>query len=772
MFNNLTIRIKLILSFSVIIGLIVLLAVYSIYSTNKSSDGFTEYRGIAKSSVLASRVQANMLMMRLSVLDYINNQSSSDLEKFNDYFDNSKTFINEAKADIKDTKNNLLLKNMQSSLDMYKESFLQVVELMKKRNDILTNNLNINGKKVENDLSSIILKNQEKNRIDISFEYSKLQKDFLLCRLYAMKFLESNSKNDYDKIISEFANFNEKIKQFRNNFDSSEIKDIAELTKVYSNGVNEIYETINQRNKILDEKIYIIGPAIAETAEDIKLSLKERQDAIGPEVAELNDDIKFLITIVSLVILVFGIFIAIALPRNIANLLNLFKDGLFSFFAYLNRESTTVHLINLHSKDEFGIMAKIVNENIERTQKSIDEDRKLIDEAIAVLGEFEQGDLCQRLNISVDNPALMELKTVLNKMANNLENNIDNVLKILEQYSNYNYLNKIDKKNLKQQLLKLANGVNTLGDSITGMLVENKSNGLTLENSSNILLSNVDKLNQSSNEAAASLEETAAALEEITSNIRNTTENIAQMSKLSNEVTASASEGERLANQTTISMDEINNQVNLINESITVIDQIAFQTNILSLNAAVEAATAGEAGKGFAVVAAEVRNLASRSADAAKEIKSIVEAATVKANQGKDIASNMIIGYKQLNQNISQTINLIQDIEMSSKEQLSGIEQINDAVNQLDQQTQQNAAVASQTQDIAEITDEIAKLIVTNADEKEFLGKKEVKSKQLNTKNNTSIDIKTTQTVNKKKVLSKEKKNISSKSDEEEWENF
>ena len=107
--------------------------------------------------------------------------------------------------------------------------------------------------------------------------------------------------------------------------------------------------------------------------------------------------------------------------------------------------------------------------------------------------------------------------------------------------------------------------------------------------------------------------------------------------------------------------------MHLINDSISVIDQIAFQTNILSLNAAVEAATAGEAGKGFAVVAAEVRNLASRSAEAAKEIKAIVENATSKANQGKDIANNMIDGYKQLNQNISQTINLISDIEMSSK---------------------------------------------------------------------------------------------------------
>ncbi|WP_226813966.1 methyl-accepting chemotaxis protein, partial [Aliarcobacter butzleri] len=221
-------------------------------------------------------------------------------------------------------------------------------------------------------------------------------------------------------------------------------------------------------------------------------------------------------------------------------------------------------------------------------------------------------------------------------------------LRVLDNFA------KLDFKERIQDNGKVAVGINNLVETITQMLVENKSNGLTLRESSDILLANVDKLNISSNEAAASLEETAAALEEVTSNIRNNTQNIAQMAKLSSEVTTSANLGEKLANETTVAMDEINNQVHLINDSISVIDQIAFQTNILSLNAAVEAATAGEAGKGFAVVAQEVRNLASRSAEAAREIKAIVENATNKANQGKSIATNMIEGYKELNQNISQ----------------------------------------------------------------------------------------------------------------------
>ncbi len=339
-----------------------------------------------------------------------------------------------------------------------------------------------------------------------------------------------------------------------------------------------------------------------------------------------------------------------------------------------------------------------------------------------------------KITFNTENNSLEELKNSFNEMIDVINKNVcsdlNMLVNVLNSYAKLDFRAKINDSAL------IATEVNNLGKIITGMLIENKSNGLTLDESSNILLSNVNKLNISSNEAAASLEETAAALEQITSNIRSNTQNIAKMSSYSDSVTKSSTNGEELANKTTVAMDEINVQVNLITDAISIIDQIAFQTNILSLNAAVEAATAGEAGKGFAVVAAEVRNPASRSAEAAREIKNIVENAKHKADEGKEIASHMINGYKELNVSIQQTINLISDIEMSSKEQLTGIEQINDAVNQLDQQTQQNAQIASQSHDVALITDTIAKLVVTNANAKEFDGKDEVRAKNLNFKKN------------------------------------
>ena len=424
-------------------------------------------------------------------------------------------------------------------------------------------------------------------------------------------------------------------------------------------------------------------------------------------------------------IVVFLIILFIALKHLIGKPIENFKNGLLDFFAYLNRQKENVTPLVGNSGDEIGIMSQVVNENILKVKKSLDEDKEVINTTIRVLEEFEQGDLCQRVDINTNNSALKELTQLLNKMGSNIENNIDNVLTVLEQYSNYNYMNCVETDNIKEHLLRLANGVNSLGESITKMLVENKQNGLVLDISSNKLLQNVDILNQNSNTAAASLEETAAAVEEVTSIISHTNENIIQMASYASEVTQASKVGQQLANDTTKAMDDINAEVTAINEAITIIDQIAFQTNILSLNAAVEAATAGEAGKGFAVVAQEVRNLAARSAEAANDIKSLVENATSKANEGKIISAKMIEGYSGLNESITKTIQLIEDIETASKEQQSGIVQIYDAINTLDQQTQENANIASQTKEIAIETDKMSKLIVEETNKKEFHGKNE-----------------------------------------------
>ncbi|MGJ0316311.1 methyl-accepting chemotaxis protein [Aliarcobacter cryaerophilus] len=403
--------------------------------------------------------------------------------------------------------------------------------------------------------------------------------------------------------------------------------------------------------------------------------------------------------------------------RDLENIDKYFQQ-LIDFLSYEKNEFEYIESTGNKKVDD---MFKRWNQQIKSFDKRAKDDMRVLGEIVLTADKVEKGIYKSRITASSENPTIHTLKNTLNKMLSSIDDATSRILRVVNSYTNddfTDYIRVVD--NYKDDMKLLMESINILGKELGNSAKNNLNNGETLEKSSSTMSNSMNNLATKANEQAASLEQTAAALEEITSITRNNTQNATKMGELGQIVKKSVQTGEELASKTALSMDEINEKVKAINSAITVIDQIAFQTNILSLNAAVEAATAGEAGKGFAVVAQEVRNLANRSAEAAREIKNLVEEATIKANDGKLISSDMIDGYKELNKNISETINIIEDVSGASKEQMLGIEQINQAVNMLDRVTQENAFESNQIKEISQSVSKLAYDLLTNAKSKKF----------------------------------------------------
>ena len=269
-------------------------------------------------------------------------------------------------------------------------------------------------------------------------------------------------------------------------------------------------------------------------------------------------------------------------------------------------------------------MISKVNENIELTVSGLEQDQNVIKQVRDVTTKVKSGFFGYQVNANANNVMVNELKDAMNEMIRGLYKEVSLLNEAVIAYGHSDFEHKLEVGKVYGNMGSLTIGTKIIGNNVSEILSMILNTGDDLSKFTKQLSTSSSDLLVSSNEQAASLEETSAALEEITATISNNTQNVERMAYLASQVTVSVKNGETKANQTTTAMEEIESQVTAINEAISVIDQIAFQTNILSLNAAVEAATAGEAGKGFAVVAQEVRNLAGRSADAASEIKTLV----------------------------------------------------------------------------------------------------------------------------------------------------
>jgi len=313
-----------------------------------------------------------------------------------------------------------------------------------------------------------------------------------------------------------------------------------------------------------------------------------------------------------------------------------------------------------------------------------------------IVSAAQAGDLSNRLDMAGKVGFFKDLCVGINTLIEVIENAFNDIAQVMDSMSNGD-LTKPIANNYEGVFDKVKTDVNGTISRLNEVVTRLRQSTELIATSAGEIVSGNNSLSNRTEQQASSLEETAASMEELTSTVKNNAGNATEANKVATNARELAEQGGTVVNRAVEAMGDISNASRKISEIIGVIDEIAFQTNLLALNASVEAARAGEQGRGFAVVASEVRNLAGRSATAAKEIKDLIQDSESKVVVGSNLVDESGKTLSEIVTIVTDVGTLISEIAAASAEQSEGIDQVNCAVTSMDQLTQQNAALAEET---------------------------------------------------------------------------
>lgn len=361
--KQLTLASKIGGGFGLVILLLLVISVVSWNGLSSIAEDFVSYRGLARDSNLAGRLQANMLMVRMNVKDFIISQNDKEIEEYQEYFNKMKGFLDEAQVEIQQPDRAALIDEYSEDIDVYNENFNKVISLYHQRDKIVNETLNVIGPEMEKKLTRIMQSAKEDSDAEAAYEAGQTLRRLLLGRLYVIKYLDTNSDKDKARVDEEFAGVFSSTKTLDELLQNPERRKLNEEVKSMSHKYLEAFHqlngTITLRNDIIHNTLDVMGPEMAEDVEIVKLSVKEEQDKLGPIVQAKSQNAVRLVMIVAIIAILIAIVAAILITRTITKPV----QQVVTFVEELSTGDFTTSL-QVNQQDEIGKMSQALGKTV------------------------------------------------------------------------------------------------------------------------------------------------------------------------------------------------------------------------------------------------------------------------------------------------------------------------------------------------------------------------------------------------------------------------
>jgi methyl-accepting chemotaxis protein len=723
--RNLSIGAKIYTGFGCVITILAALAGFSIWSGMSGTTDFAEYRSTARMSNEVSTLQTAFLDVRIAFFQYRMQQTPEAVARVEEELKIARQAGEKLISASTSDKDRKAAQDFLGMIDAYGNGFKRYSAAQQERNAIVSDTLDKIGPVIQQQVAELAASVVKAGNTAAALQTKILDTQVYDMRLAVAKYLLNNTPEALVKAREAVGAAQQQIPALRTTISETgqlaSLKLFEEEISAYAKGIEAVEKAITTRNELLQTVMNTIGPKMAAETEVLRAEAKTTQDQLGPELAEgFETSVMITEVLAGLAILMAG-FLAYSIARSIIVPIREMTGAM----GRLADNDFTVAIPGLKDTNEIGTMARAVDvfkqngirvRDLAAQEAALQEKNADLQSNIAtVVAAAVAGDFSRRITKRYDRPDLDAFADNVNTLVSSVDAGIAETQRVVSALAKGDLSDQM-RGSYQGVFADLQRNVNATLSNLSQVMQQVQQSADAINSGASEMRKASQDLSRRTETQAASLEETSSALEEITAAVRTSTDRAQESSRMVTDAQRFAEQSGNVVEDATAAMNRIEQASSEIGQIINVIDEIAFQTNLLALNAGVEAARAGEAGKGFAVVAQEVRELAQRSATAAKDIKTLIGRSTNEVENGVQLVHSTGEALRMIQERVVGIAGQVNSIATATREQSTGLGEVSAAVNQMDQVTQQNAAMVEEAAaSTARLAEETASLMQLTA---------------------------------------------------------